>query len=55
VQPGGHTDQDKEESVRETWRARLFRRLAGKVFATGMLLYGKEPSLAEMVRWAREG
>jgi ABC-2 type transport system permease protein len=33
----------------------LFRRLAGKVFATGMLLYGKEPSLAEMVRWAREG
>jgi ABC-2 type transport system permease protein len=33
----------------------LFRRLAGTIFATGMLLYGKEPSLAEVVRWAREG
>jgi ABC-2 type transport system permease protein len=33
----------------------LFRRLAGKIFATGMLLYGKEPSLREVVRWAREG
>lgn len=32
----------------------LFRRAAGKIFATGVLLYGKEPSLRETLRWARE-
>jgi ABC-2 type transport system permease protein len=32
----------------------LFRRAAGKIFATGMLMYGKEPSVREMWRWARE-
>lgn len=29
------------------------RRLAGRIFEVGMLLYGKEPSLSEMLRWAR--
>lgn len=29
----------------------LFRRMAGKIFATGMLMYGKEPSLKEMWYW----
>lgn len=29
----------------------LFRRLAGRVFEVGMLMYGKEPSLREMWRW----
>jgi ABC-2 type transport system permease protein len=33
----------------------LFRRLAGRIFEVGMLMYGKEPSLAEMWRWARTG
>jgi ABC-2 type transport system permease protein len=32
----------------------LFRRAAGKIFAVGMLMYGKEPSMREMWRWARE-
>lgn len=32
----------------------LFRRAAGKIFATGVLMYGKEPSLRETLRWARE-
>ncbi|MFN0099930.1 MAG: ABC transporter permease [Gemmatimonadaceae bacterium] len=32
----------------------LLRRAAGKIFATGVLLYGKEPSLLETLRWARE-
>jgi ABC-2 type transport system permease protein len=32
----------------------LLRRMAGKIFAAGMLLYGKEPSLREMWRWVRE-
>jgi ABC-2 type transport system permease protein len=32
----------------------LFRRLAGKVFGTAMLMYGKEPSLLETLRWMRE-
>ena len=32
----------------------LFRRAAGKIFAVGMLMYGKEPSIREMWRWARE-
>ncbi len=31
------------------------RRAAGKIFAVGMLMYGKEPSVREMWRWAREG
>jgi len=30
----------------------LFRRLAGRIFEIGMLMYGKEPSLREMWRWA---
>ncbi|NUQ11289.1 MAG: ABC transporter permease [Gemmatimonadaceae bacterium] len=29
----------------------LFRRLAGRVFEVGMLMYGKEPTLREMWRW----
>lgn len=33
----------------------FFRRAAGKIFAVGMLMYGKEPSIREMWRWAREG
>jgi ABC-2 type transport system permease protein len=31
-----------------------FRRAAGKIFAVGILLHGKEPSLAETWRWVRE-
>jgi ABC-2 type transport system permease protein len=34
--------------------ALLFRRLAGKVFGAGMLMYGKEPNLREMWRWMRQ-
>ena len=30
----------------------LFRRLAGRIFEIGMLMYGKEPTLREMWRWA---
>ena len=30
----------------------LFRRLAGRIFEIGMLMYGKEPSLREIWRWA---
>jgi hypothetical protein len=30
------------------------RRLAGKVFRLGMLMYGKEPSWSEVRRWLRE-
>ena len=33
----------------------LFRRAAGKIFAVGMLMYGKEPTVREIWRWAREG
>jgi ABC-2 type transport system permease protein len=33
----------------------LFRRLAGRIFEVGMLMYGKEPTLREMIRWARSG
>jgi ABC-2 type transport system permease protein len=32
----------------------LFRRAAAKIFAVGMLMYGKEPTVREMWRWARE-
>ncbi len=32
----------------------VFRRAAGKIFAAGVLLHGKEPSLAETLRWARK-
>lgn len=31
----------------------LFRTVAGKVFGTAVLMYGKEPSLAEVWRWIR--
>ena len=31
------------------------RRVAGKVFAVAMLMYGKEPSWGEVRKWAREG
>ncbi len=31
----------------------LFRRLAGKIFGTAVLMYGKEPSVAEIIRWMR--
>ena len=30
----------------------LFRRLAGRIFEVGMLMYGKEPTMREMWRWA---
>jgi hypothetical protein len=30
------------------------RRMAGRIFELGILLYGKEPTLAEMIRWATE-
>ena len=33
----------------------LFRRLAGRIFEIGMLMYGKEPTMREMWRWARSG
>lgn len=29
----------------------LFRIIAAKIFATGMMMYGKEPSIKEMARW----
>lgn len=32
----------------------FFRRAAGKIFATGVLMYGKEPTLSEVWRWARQ-
>ncbi len=32
----------------------VFRRAAGKIFAVGVMLHGKEPSMAETFRWARE-
>lgn len=30
-----------------------FRRLAGKIFGTAILMYGKEPTLGELLRWLR--
>jgi ABC-2 type transport system permease protein len=30
----------------------LMRRLAGRIFEVGMLMYGKEPTIKEMARWA---
>lgn len=30
----------------------LFRRLAGRIFEVGMLMYGKEPSFSEIWKWA---
>ena len=30
----------------------LMRRLAGRIFEVGMLMYGKEPTMKEMARWA---
>ena len=30
----------------------LMRRLAGRIFEVGMLMYGKEPTIREMARWA---
>lgn len=32
----------------------LFRKTAAKIFAFGMLMYGKEPGLSEMWRWVKE-
>jgi ABC-2 type transport system permease protein len=31
----------------------LMRRAAGKIFGMGILMYGKEPSWTEMLRWIR--
>jgi hypothetical protein len=31
----------------------LMRRAAGRIFEIGMLLHGQEPSLTEVMRWAR--
>lgn len=31
-----------------------FRRAAGKIFGTAMLMYGKEPTFAELLRWVRQ-
>jgi len=32
----------------------LFRKWAGKIFATGMMMYGKEPTFKEMIYWFRK-
>ena len=31
----------------------LMRRAAGKIFGMGILMYGKEPTWTEMLRWVR--
>ncbi len=30
----------------------LLRRVAGRIFAAGIMLYGKEPTWVEILRWA---
>ena len=37
--------------VATTW---LMRRTAGRIFEVGMLIYGQEPTLREIARWARQ-
>lgn len=37
--------------IATTW---LFRKWAGRIFATGMMMYGKEPTLKEMMYWFRK-
>jgi hypothetical protein len=49
-------DAPRERSMRSSRRQRGgCRRLAGRLFGAAMLMYGKEPSLREMVRWMRQG
>jgi len=32
----------------------MMRKAAGKIFQVGMLMYGKEPKLSEMIKWVRK-